>query len=64
MSTLSFLTSFNQTWYRLPVTVGHGNLPEMEEACFSKTMVYQTARCHIQEESNLHSCSQKETQIS
>jgi len=58
MSTLSFLTSFNQTWYGLSVTVDQGHLPEMEKAWFSKTMVYQTVRCHNQDNSNLHSCIQ------
>ena len=40
------------------VTVDQGHLPEMEEACLSKIMVYKTARCHSQEKSNLHSCVQ------
>jgi len=58
MSSLSFLTSFNQTWYGLPVTIDQDHLPEMKEACLSKTMVYQTAMFHVQENSNLHSCIQ------
>jgi len=58
MSTLSFLTSFNQTWHGLPVTVDQRHLPEIEETCFSQTMVCQTAKCHVQENSNLHSCIQ------